>query len=106
MRIAILTLVLAAALGVSGFISVSGRDDRTPATDACNALGHQGFVGVSIAAATFPEGVRLITPVTIVTQDFVPTRLNVLFTGAEFHIDGGILAGSAASPTKIEEART
>jgi hypothetical protein len=36
------------------------------------------MIGTPIAAATFPVGVRTVGPDTIITEDFVPARLNVL----------------------------
>ncbi|MBN8606639.1 MAG: hypothetical protein J0L81_06960 [Caulobacterales bacterium] len=48
------------------------------AQDTCGAAQYAGMVGTPIAAATFPEGVRVITPETMVTQDFRADRLNVI----------------------------
>lgn len=41
------------------------------------ASAYSGLVGASIAAVTLPEGVRVIGPDTIVTQDFRPDRVNI-----------------------------
>jgi glucose/arabinose dehydrogenase len=50
------------------------------AQDTCGAAAHLALVGTSASAidlATLPAGTRIVTPETMVTQDFVPTRLNV-----------------------------
>lgn len=52
--------------------------DAATAQDACGAAAHAAMVGTNIAAATFPEGVRVVGPDTIVTEDFRLERLNVL----------------------------
>lgn len=48
------------------------------AQDTCGAAQYASMVGTPIAAATFPEGVRTITPDMMVTQDFRADRLNVI----------------------------
>lgn len=48
------------------------------AQDSCVASQYASMVGTPIAAATFPVGVRVITPETMVTQDFRADRLNVM----------------------------
>ena len=47
--------------------------------DACNASAYAGDVGQSMGTARFPANteMRLINPGEMVTQEFVPTRLNV-----------------------------
>jgi len=50
------------------------------AQDTCGAAAHQALVGTPASAidlATLPAGTRIVTPETMVTQDFVPTRLNI-----------------------------
>ena len=50
------------------------------AQDTCGAAAFQHLVGTPASAidqATLPAGARIVTPTTMVTQDFVPTRLNV-----------------------------
>ncbi len=50
------------------------------AQDTCGAAAHQALIGTpasGIDLATFPAGTRIVTPETMVTQDFVPTRLNI-----------------------------
>lgn len=50
------------------------------AQDTCGAAAHQALIGTPASAidlTTFPAGTRIITPETMVTQDFVPTRLNI-----------------------------
>ena len=42
------------------------------------ARAYAQFVGQNIAAVTVPEGVRTITPDSVVTQDFRPDRLNII----------------------------
>lgn len=46
--------------------------------DPCDAAGYQAMLGAAIAAVTLPASLdhRVIGPDTIVTQDFVATRLN------------------------------
>lgn len=49
------------------------------AQDTCGAAAHAALVGTPASAidlATLPAGTRIVTPETMVTQDFVPTRLN------------------------------
>jgi hypothetical protein len=51
------------------------------AQDTCGAAAFQHLVGTpasGIDQATLPAGARVITPTTMVTQDFNPTRLNVI----------------------------
>lgn len=48
------------------------------AQDTCGASQYASMVGTPIAAATFPVGVRVITPETMVTQDFRADRLSVM----------------------------
>lgn len=52
--------------------------DSLSADDACGASGYQSMIGNSIAAITLPSSLdhRVIGPDTMVTEDFVPTRLN------------------------------
>jgi len=50
------------------------------AQDTCGAAAHLALVGTSASAidlATLPAGTRIVTPETMVTQDFVPARLNI-----------------------------
>ncbi|MGQ0533802.1 MAG: I78 family peptidase inhibitor [Caulobacteraceae bacterium] len=50
------------------------------AQDTCGASAHQALIGPPASAidlANFAPGTRIITPETMVTQDFVPTRLNI-----------------------------
>jgi hypothetical protein len=46
---------------------------------ACPADEYQGFVGTSIAAVTYPSdlNVRVVEPGMMVTQDYVPERMNI-----------------------------
>ncbi len=51
------------------------------AQDTCGAGAFQGLVGTPAAGidqATLPAGTRIVTPSTMVTQDFNPTRLNIV----------------------------
>lgn len=52
--------------------------EEATAQDTCGAAQYAAMVGTSIAAATFPEGVRTIMPDSVVTQDFRADRLNVI----------------------------
>jgi hypothetical protein len=50
------------------------------AQDTCGASQHQALIGTPASAidlSTYPAGTRIITPDMMVTQDFVPTRLNI-----------------------------
>lgn len=58
------------------------------AQDTCGAAAHQALIGTPASAidlTTFPAGTRIITPETMVTQDFVPTRLNIT-TGTDGNV--------------------
>ncbi len=58
------------------------------AQDTCGAAAHQALIGTPASAidlSTFPAGTRIITPETMVTQDFVPTRLNIT-TGTDGNV--------------------
>lgn len=58
------------------------------AQDTCGAAAHQGLIGTparAIDLSAFPAGTRIITPETMVTQDFVPTRLNIT-TGTDGNV--------------------
>ena len=51
------------------------------AQDLCGAAAFQHLVGAAastIDQAALPSGARIVTPTTMVTQDFVPTRLNII----------------------------
>lgn len=51
------------------------------AQDACGAAAFAHLVGMpasGIDQASLPAGTRIITPTTMVTQDFNPARLNVV----------------------------
>ena len=47
--------------------------------NACGADGYQGLLGSNIAAVTLPADLnqRIIAPGTMVTMDYIPTRLNI-----------------------------
>ena len=50
------------------------------AQDTCGASAYQSLIGTPASAidlANYPEGTRIVTPETMVTQDFVPERLNI-----------------------------
>ena len=50
------------------------------AQDLCGAAAFRHLVGTAASAidrSTLPAGARIVTPTTMVTQDFVPTRLNI-----------------------------
>lgn len=58
------------------------------AQDTCGAAAHQALIGTPASAidlSAFPAGTRIITPETMVTQDFVPTRLNIT-TGTDGNV--------------------
>ena len=55
--------------------------DEATQRDTCGAARHRGLVGTSAAGidrASLPAQTRVITPETMVTQDFSPYRLNVI----------------------------
>lgn len=50
------------------------------AQDTCGAAAHQALIGTQASAidlSTLPAGTRVVTPETMVTQDFRPDRLNI-----------------------------
>lgn len=58
------------------------------AADTCGAAAHQALIGTPASAidlATLPPGTRIVTPETMVTQDFMPTRLNIT-TGTDGNV--------------------
>jgi hypothetical protein len=58
------------------------------AADTCGASAHQALIGTPASAidlANFPAGTRLITPETMVTQDFRADRLNIT-TGTDGNV--------------------
>jgi hypothetical protein len=58
------------------------------AQDTCAAAAHAALIGApgaSVDLATLPAGTRIVTPETMVSQDFVPTRLNVT-TGTDGNV--------------------
>ena len=63
---------------VAPVVTAPTNAEEATAQDTCGASQYAAMVGTSIAAATFPEGVRTIMPDTVVTQDFRADRLNVL----------------------------
>ncbi|MBL8531732.1 MAG: hypothetical protein JNK94_08360 [Hyphomonadaceae bacterium] len=55
--------------------------EEATAQDACGASRFQHLIGTRLDAidrSTLPEGARLLTPESIVTQDFRPDRLNIM----------------------------
>lgn len=55
------------------------------AQDVCGASRFQHLIGTpasEIDQASLPEGARIITPETMITQDFRPERLNII-TGTD-----------------------
>jgi hypothetical protein len=69
---------LIAVAALLGCTSIAPSPSVPAAPDLCQAEEYRGMIGTPIAAATFPSGVRTIGPDTIITEDFVPGRLNVL----------------------------
>jgi hypothetical protein len=58
------------------------------AQDTCGAAQHQALIGTpasGIDLATYPAGTRIITPETMVTQDFRADRLNIT-TGTDGNV--------------------
>jgi hypothetical protein len=59
--------------------------EEATAQDACGASRYQNLIGTPASAidqSTLPAGARVITPDTMVTQDFRPERLNII-TGTD-----------------------
>lgn len=58
----------------------SGLEERLP--DTCKLTNYDGFVGQPLAAVTLPTGAetRIVRPGTILTQEYVASRVN-------FHVD-------------------
>lgn len=50
------------------------------AQDTCGASEYRSLIGANIAAVTLPAdaNIRVITPGTMVTEDFRPDRLNII----------------------------
>ena len=60
--------------------AVPANAAEATAQDTCGASAHQALIGTPASAidlAAYPAGTRIITPDMMVTQDFVPTRLNI-----------------------------
>lgn len=58
------------------------------AQDTCGAAAHQALIGTPASAidlATFPPGTRIVTPETMITQDFRAERLNIT-TGTDGNV--------------------
>lgn len=67
---------------VPGEIDVEPGDDVSVGTpEQCDAEDYRGMIGTSIAAATFPESpdLRVFGEDDIITQEYIPTRTNVLY---------------------------
>jgi hypothetical protein len=77
----IVAFLVAIVLAACGSIS-RGKDDAGVSADTCRAADYSGFVGTPLVASTFPAGVRVIWPDTVITYDFLPARLNVLVDAA------------------------
>jgi len=57
------------------------NQEEATAQDTCGAARFQHLIGTPLAGvdqSTLPQGARLLTPDSIVTQDFRPDRLNVM----------------------------
>lgn len=103
MRKLLVTAALAAALAACGQTTTPATTETpvaattTPAPanaaeataqDTCGAAAHAALIGQPASAidlAILPAGTRIVTPETMVTQDFVPTRLNVT-TGTDGNV--------------------
>lgn len=53
------------------------REEAT-AQDACGAGAYQANVGANVSEMDVQPGARVVGPDTMVTEDFVPDRLNIL----------------------------
>ena len=81
MRRAPLAFLLALPLGACVADPLTVGD--ATARDACGASDFAGMMGMPLAALTVPQGARVIRPGDMVTQDFVPDRLNVVLDEAD-----------------------
>lgn len=62
--------------------------EEATAQDTCGAAQYEHLIGQpasSVDQASLPPGTRIITPETMVTQDFSPQRLNIM-TGTDGRI--------------------
>ncbi|MEM1397167.1 MAG: I78 family peptidase inhibitor [Pseudomonadota bacterium] len=77
-------LLLTANAVVCAAISGCSSEEPSIAADECGADGYASLIGTAIAAATLPAELnyRVIGPDTVVTQDFLPERLNI-YTDAD-----------------------
>ena len=75
MRALLLLPLLAACNPFGG----AGEGDETAVADACGAARYIPSIGRPLEAISLPRGenARVITPGSVVTQDFVPSRLNL-----------------------------
>ncbi len=85
-------LVLALPLVLAACAEVPPRGEPVvdPMPDLCGAAALQTLVGQPqsvLAAMTFPEGTRIITPGMAVTMDYRPDRLNITI-GEDGNISG------------------
>lgn len=70
-------LVLGLVLGGCGDVMPRGTGGSE--TDACNAAAYQDLVGQdAVVALALPEPKRSYRPDEMITQDYVPTRLNIV----------------------------
>ena len=64
---------------LGGMLAVAACQPVLP--DRCNAAPLQSLIGQDrsiLAAMTFPAATRIVEPRSRITQDLVPTRLNIL----------------------------
>jgi len=87
--LAAIALLLAACTPSNGPPTAETSGSATPAPgtaadataqDTCNAARHRSLIGSNISEATLGESpnTRIVSPDSIVTQDFRPDRLNVI----------------------------
>jgi len=87
--LAVTALVLAACTPSNGPPTAETPDSATPAPgtaadataqDTCNAARYGNLIGTNISEAALSESpdTRIVSPDSIVTQDFRPDRLNVI----------------------------
>ncbi|WP_164512355.1 I78 family peptidase inhibitor [Oceaniglobus ichthyenteri] len=74
-----LKTVIVSSVMIWGLAGCAAQDPAQPGTDACGASTQQSLIGQALSDVTIPstQDVRIIKPDTLVTLDYVPTRMNI-----------------------------
>jgi hypothetical protein len=67
-------------IAVFGLIGCVQSGQTEPRSDTCRSADYTDFIGEPIAVTTLTESARIVGPDAFVTEDFAPSRLNVLVT--------------------------